>query len=513
MKKTEKKSELASRFTTLLALLFIATISCLSLYSFLDHNPEHLFVFDDSYITLKFASNFFKYGGITYDGTSFFAGATSPLHIIFITLFSLFLEIEIASLVVGSISFILSSLIVYLWTLAIYNNKTVALLAGILTATSGWIIFDSLNGLETTTFIFFSLLTFYLYYVHEDKPYYTITLFLSVLTRPEGWFIACALWLWEIIRYSILRKKQILNCLFISLGTFTLLITPYFLLSLYCTGSLLPGTAFAKATFFAEGSMPFINKVGFFKNRFLPFYLSVLFPIPLLIFPVMICARRLILLPYLWFYFCIFYLFYFVLFPGAIQHYWYRYQHIFVPIMIIALACGTYELVNLCKQRFLKITMAMVICLCLVYNQSVSFKRIKTIYENQIKCTKSTLLHLAHWIKNNTPDDSLIALHDIGVVGYYSERKMLDLVGLTNPEIRKHYVDKSGKKVLPFKDRKIIAYLKAKKPDYLVIFPEWDRFFNLLVPPNNQYFHHMHTTLPLYPTEMRYNVYRCDWSP
>jgi hypothetical protein len=157
--------------------------------------------------------------------------------------------------------------------------------------------------------------------------------------------------------------------------------------------------------------------------------------------------------------------------------------------------------------------MAMVICLCLVYNQSVSFKRIKTIYENQIKCTKSTLFHLAHWIKNNTPDGSLIALHDIGVVGYYSERKMLDLVGLTNPEIRKHYVDKSGKKVLPFKDRKIITYLKAKKPDYLVIFPEWDRFFNLLVPPNNQYFHHMHTTLPLYPTEMRYNVYKCDWSP
>ena len=93
MENTEKKSELASPFTTLLALLFIATISCLCLYSFLNHNPKHLFVFDDSYITLKFASNFFKYGGITYDGTSFLAGATSPLHIIFITLFSLFLEI------------------------------------------------------------------------------------------------------------------------------------------------------------------------------------------------------------------------------------------------------------------------------------------------------------------------------------------------------------------------------------------------------------------------------------
>ena len=513
MENTETKSMAADRFTTLFPLLFIAIISCVSIYYYIQHNPEHLLVFDDSYITLKFASNLFRYGGITYDGTSLLAGATSPLHIIFIALCGLFLDLETASLAVGIIFFILSSLLVYLWTLAIYNNKVIALLAGTLMATSGWLIFDALNGLETTTFICFSLLTLYLFYVYEDKPFYVASLFLSILTRPEGWFIACALWTWQVIRYSIFRNKQILNSFFVSLGIFTLLITPYFLLSFYYTGSFLPGTALAKATFFAEGSMPFINKVGFFKNRLLPFYITLLFPVPLLIFPLMLCARKVISLLYLWFYFCIFYLFYFFLFPGAIQHYWYRYQHIFIPIMIIALAGGTYELVNICKKRFLKTAMAVVICFCLVYNQSVSFKSVKNIYLNQVDCTKNTLLNLAHWIKYNTPDDSTIALHDIGVVGYYSERKILDMVGLTNPEVNEHYVDKTVKGLLPFTERKIITYLKTKKPDYLVMFPEWDRFFNLLQPTNKKHFKIIHTTLPLYPTELRYNVYKCAWGP
>ena len=92
------------------------------------------------------------------------------------------------------------------------------------------------------------------------------------------------------------------------------------------------------------------------------------------------------------------------------------------------------------------------------------------------------MLNLALWLKNNTPEDSLIALHDIGVVGYFSERRLLDLVGLTNPEISEQYWNKRLKIPLDFKERNVIAYLKEKKPDYLVMFPEWDRFFNLLKP-------------------------------
>ena len=67
-------------------LVLISLLSCgISLY-YLKLNPDHLLVFDDSYITLRFASNLFNYRGITYDGVSYLAGATSPLHVIFVAL-------------------------------------------------------------------------------------------------------------------------------------------------------------------------------------------------------------------------------------------------------------------------------------------------------------------------------------------------------------------------------------------------------------------------------------------
>ena len=120
-------------------------------------------------------------------------------------------------------------------------------------------------------------------------------------------------------------------------------------------------------------------------------------------------------------------------------------------------------------------------------------------------------MNLAIWLKDNTPEDSLIVLHDIGVVGYFSDRKIIDLVGLTNPEVSKYYWDRSSKRLYSFSERRIIDYLKEKKPDYLVMIPEWDRYFNLFQPGSEKYFEHVYTSDLLFPTELRYMVYKCNW--
>ncbi len=217
--------------------LFLMLIAALvSVSYFLRSNPEHLLVFDDSYITLRFAANLFKYNGITYDGSAFFSGATSPLHIVCIALLGLFTKLEEASLAIGVIFFVLSSFLVYLWVLALYSSRRTALLAGMLVATSGWLIFDALSGLETTTFIFFSLATFYLYYRYQPRALYAVPLALSVLTRPEGWFIAGSLWMWQLIRYFAERDKKLIKHLVISVEIFIILIIPYLLFILLSGG-------------------------------------------------------------------------------------------------------------------------------------------------------------------------------------------------------------------------------------------------------------------------------------
>ena len=492
-----------------LSLILLA--SFLSLAYFLRSNPGHLLVFDDSYITLRFAENLFRYNGITYDGSTFLVGATSPLHIVCIAMFGLFMKMEDASITTGVLFFVLSSYLVYLWILALYNSRLTALLGGVMMATSGWLIFDALNGMETTAFIFFSLLTFYLYYRYQGKPLYTIPLFFSVLTRPEGWFIAVSLWMWQFIRYYLDRDKVILKQLSTALGIFFVLTVPYLILSFLQTGSLLPGTAYAKAVFFGETAMPFINKAGFFKNRLLPFYGSFIYPASLFILPLMLFARRVITLSYLWFYFFIFYGAYFTVYPGAIQNYWNRYQHVFIPFIIMAIAVGAMAAGGMLKKRVVRILVMILIAVSILYNQGASFINAEKTYANEIISTRNPKIELALWLKRNTPDNALIALHDIGAVGYYSERRMLDLVGLVNPEITGYYLDKQSQKVIPLGDRQIIDYLKVKQPDYLVMFDEWDRFFNLLQPGNEKYFDLLHTTLPLYPTTMRYRVFRCSW--
>ena len=179
----------------------------------------------------------------------------------------------------------------------------------------------------------------------------------------------------------------------------------------------------------------------------------------------------------------------------------------------MALSAGAFELYRMCRGRILKISAALLIASLLIYNQSMSFLNAKEAYSLEIASTEEPMISLALWLKNNTPEDALIALHDIGIVGYFSERRILDMVGLINPEVGKFYRDKRLKIPLPYSERKIINFLKEKRPDYAVLFPEWDRFFNLLHPTNKKHFQLVHTTLPLYPTEMRYNVYKCDWIP
>ena len=273
----------------------------------------------------------------------------------------------------------------------------------------------------------------------------------------------------------------------------------------------MPGTAYTKAVFFGETPMPFINKAGFFKNRLLPFYGSFIYPASLFILPLMLFARRVITLPYLWFYFFIFYGAYFIAYPGAIQNYWNRYQHVFIPFIIMAIAVGAMAAGGMVKKRVVRILVMILIAVSIVYNQGISFINADRTYAAEIISTRNPKIELALWLKRNTPDNALIALHDIGTVGYYSGRKMLDLVGLVNPEVTGYYLDQQSKRVIPLSQRNIIGFLKEKRPDYLVMFYEWDRFFNLLHSGNSKYFQLLHTTLPLYPTAMRYRVFKCSW--
>jgi hypothetical protein len=69
----------------------------------------------------------------------------------------------------------------------------------------------------------------------------------------------------------------------------------------------------------------------------------------------------------------------------------------------------------------------------------------------------------AKWIEGNTEETALIAAHDIGALGYFGRRDLVDLAGLVSPEVIPFIRDES----------KLSEYLNAKAAKYLMTFPDW----------------------------------------
>lgn len=84
-------------------------------------------------------------------------------------------------------------------------------------------------------------------------------------------------------------------------------------------------------------------------------------------------------------------------------------------------------------------------------------------YGLDVAIIETEMVETAEWIERNTQIEALIAAHDIGALGYFGGREVLDLAGLTDPE------------VIPIvRDEPALAGLLFRSgTDYLMTFPGW----------------------------------------
>jgi arabinofuranosyltransferase len=84
-------------------------------------------------------------------------------------------------------------------------------------------------------------------------------------------------------------------------------------------------------------------------------------------------------------------------------------------------------------------------------------------YGQDVAIIETEMVATAHWIADHTPDNALIAAHDIGALGYFGCHRLLDLAGLVSPE------------VIPFirDEQRLAEFLDQNKVDFLVTFPSW----------------------------------------
>lgn len=84
-------------------------------------------------------------------------------------------------------------------------------------------------------------------------------------------------------------------------------------------------------------------------------------------------------------------------------------------------------------------------------------------YSTDVAIIETEMVRSAHWVNSHTEPEALIAAHDIGALGYYGERRILDLAGLVSPEVIGFMRDEAA----------LAVHLDRRGADYLMTFPGW----------------------------------------
>ncbi len=85
------------------------------------------------------------------------------------------------------------------------------------------------------------------------------------------------------------------------------------------------------------------------------------------------------------------------------------------------------------------------------------------VYARDVAIIETEMVAAARWVSANTRPDDVVAAHDIGALGYFAERPLLDLAGLISPD------------VIPFirDEPRLAEWLNQRGAEYLVAFPGW----------------------------------------
>jgi len=103
-------------------------------------------------------------------------------------------------------------------------------------------------------------------------------------------------------------------------------------------------------------------------------------------------------------------------------------------------------------------------------------------YATDVAFIQGEMVATADWLAANVPPDSLVAVHDIGAIGYFTPRPLLDLAGLVTPEVIPFIADEA----------QLVEFMQARGADYVVFFPDWSDAYRRMA--HDPHLEPVHTT-------------------
>lgn len=430
------------------------------------------FPLDDAWIHQTYARNLVEYGQWAFLPGRPSAGSTSPLWTLLLAVgYGLGLPFRLWTYGLGGLCLVGTALLSARLAGRLFpNHPSIPLLAGLAAALEWHLVWAAVSGMETLLFVWLALALWDRVIAGPSRrPFLTGLLGGAlVLTRPEG---AVAVGLAAVgaawAEATDGRWRQGLTAAGWMAAGAGVVVAPYLALNFHLSGTLWPNTFYAKqAEYAALLAQPLT--VRLWRVGTAPLVGAQALLLPGLIRGMARAARRGLRgsaaawwLPLIWA--AATAAIYALRLPVTYQH-----GRYLIPVVPVILTYGTGGTLALLARigrwgrthgapllRAWALSIAVLFLAFLLLGARA--------YATDVAIIEGEMVAVARWINEHTGPDALIAVHDIGAVGYFARRPLLDLAGLVNPE------------VVPFirDEARLMAWLEAQGADYLVTFPSW----------------------------------------
>ena len=435
------------------------------------------FPLDDGWIHQTYARNLAHTGQMAYLPGQPSAGSTSPLWTGLVSIgYLLRLDFRAWTYLLGGVFLALTAWTAYCLAHRLFPDQPwAAPLTGLLCALEWHLAWAAFSGMETILFTWLLLLLMNMQFSILNSQFSIrnwrfsiagIVAGLMTLTRPEGLLlvglVGLAL-LWHVWRG--MRWQGILAVGGYGL-VFAAVTSPWLAFNLRVSGQPFPNTFYAKQAEYAVlSSLPIWTRLA---RVLLPTVAGAQF---LLIPGFLYAASRprhtdqpLLppvhdLLPLLWWLLTV--LVYALRLPVNYQHG--RYLIPTIPVLIVYGVGGTLRLLRLASAMTWKRVVSRSILLATIVLLLAFWVRGAQVYADDSGFIEGEMVTVAQWLNANTEPDALIAVHDIGAVGYFTRRSLLDLAGLVTPEVVPYITDET----------RLLAFMAHQGADYVILFPDW----------------------------------------
>ena len=390
-------------------------------------------VFDDAFITFRYAENLASGIGFVYNAGENVLGVTTPLFALIVSVFSLTgINVPIAI-----IAFNIQSDCIFLWLIYRISEKysfpNAFPFFALLFSISPIITRVTVGAMEMNLFALASFASIY-FFCEGRKTTSVIIATIAYFLRPESAILVILLVIYE---YFSSNKINSVKLAIISL---TILVVPFSVMyGVY--GGFIPQSITSKSGL----STPAFSVISEFFFR--DFVGILAFPLALVGIFTSFKKNQFLKLLSIWA------TIYFIAYLFARPHVWPWYPHIFRIVVLLFAALAFDYLITIFNKKNISIPIQKVA----IVNSLIPiiFWIVVLINFGTSPVQKNVYSKLENWCKGKGLETKKILANDIGIIGYYSKANIFDTQGLRSPRALKY--------------KTFEQMIVSENPDYLFI--------------------------------------------